>query len=141
VPPPARRDLLGSVFGALEVVADADVTLARWQQQGQQQRESVNERGDAAAAAADSLSRCIEAAGAVSPGSDLHCALTAALVGMVGGGGCGANAAAAAGTPAGAATPHQAAWGAAVAAHTARYGPLSDAALRRLVALNADLYV
>jgi hypothetical protein len=112
ISPGLRQQLLASCFCCLEVCADADAAL-----------------GDTAAAAA-SLQKCLQAAAAVTPGSDLHCILAAKLEAQVRGAG-----------DSGSCDQRAAAWVACVEAHTARYGPLSEASVRQLVALNATLYL
>lgn len=97
-------------------------------------------------AAAEALRKCLEAAAAVTPGSDLHCILAAKLEAV-------ATAAAAAGG--GASSGSQggdssssnsksmlaAAHAACVSAHTARYGPLTEQQRQRLAEFNRTLYV
>lgn len=110
ISPARRRSLMGSVYGVLELLADADVAL-----------------GDASSAAA-SLDRCLSAAAAVTPGSDLHVIVAA-------------RAAEAAENLHGQGSPAAArAAEACEAALTARYGDLPAPMLERLAHLNRTLY-
>jgi hypothetical protein len=118
--PQLRQQLLASCFSCLEVIADAAAA-----------------EGDATGEA-EGLQKCLEAAAAVTPGSDLHCILAAKLEAVLasssgssgsgGGGGGGDRLLAAAGN-------------AVAAAHCARYGRLSEEQLQRLAELNRTLYV
>jgi hypothetical protein len=121
--PQLRQQLLASCFSCLEVIADAAAA-----------------EGDATGEA-EGLQKCLEAAAAVTPGSDLHCILAAKLEAVLassssssgdggggGGGGSGDRLLAAAGN-------------AVAAAHCARYGRLSEEQLQRLAELNRTLYV
>eukprot|EP00775_Hariotina_reticulata_P005525 gene5525-5760_t len=106
-----RQQLLSSVYPCLEVIADADSALQ-----------------DTAAAAA-SLSRCLQAAAAVTPGSDLH-VIVASKLADVQQSECGQASEVAA-----------AAWRDCCEAHELRYGSLEEEQLRRLAELNRTLYL
>lgn len=111
VQPSLREQLLSSCYSCVEAIADADTAL-----------------GDDEAAAG-SLGKCLKAAAAVTPGSDLHVIVASKLeevVGRLHGEGS---------------LQQQQAWQACVEAHVARYGQLDQARLRRLAELNRTLYV
>jgi hypothetical protein len=95
----------------MEAIADADSAL-----------------GDDEAAAA-SLGKCLRAAAAVTPGSDLHVILASKLADVVG-------------RLHGQGSPQeQQAWQACADAHVARYGVLNEGSIRRLAEFNRTLYV
>jgi hypothetical protein len=111
VQPGLRDQLLSSCYSCMEAIADADSAL-----------------GDDEAAAA-SLGKCLRAAAAVTPGSDLHVILASKMEDVVR-------------RLHGAASPQaQQAWQACADAHVARYGVLAEGSVRRLAELNRTLYV
>lgn len=111
VHPMLRDQLLSSCYNCLEAIADADVAL-----------------GDRPAAAA-SLSKCLKAAAAVTPGSDLHVIVASKLEALQrelhGQGSMQA----------------QQAWQECIEAHHLRYGKLGSESILRLAELNRTLYV
>jgi uncharacterized membrane protein YgcG len=127
--PAVRQQLLASAFTCLELLADAAAA-----------------EGDTAGQA-QALQRCLEAAAAVTPGSDLHCIIAAKLQAVTAelsssssnsggssGGGGGGSSSSSGGMLAAASQ-------AVAAAHEARYGLLSEQQLQGLAELNRTLYV
>jgi hypothetical protein len=113
--PNARQQLLASCFSCLEVIADAAAA-----------------EGDTPGTA-ESMQRCLAAAAAVTPGSDLHCITAAKLEAAVRAGSSSGSGSSSSVLPA---------LEQAVAdAHLARYGPLSKDQLAQLAEYNQTLYV
>lgn len=117
--PTLRQQLLSSCFSCLEVIADAAAA-----------------EGDSSAAV-DALHKCLTAAAAVTPGSDLHCILAAKLEAEARAGSSGGSS----GGSSVSSSMLAAAVQACAAAHEARYGPLTQQQLQRLAELNRTLYV
>jgi len=92
--------------------------------------------GDSSAAV-DALHKCLTAAAAVTPGSDLHCILAAKLEAEARAGSSGGSS----GGSSVSSSMLAAAVQACAAAHEARYGPLTQQQLQRLAELNRTLYV
>jgi hypothetical protein len=91
--------------------------------------------GDAAGEA-EGLQKCLEAAAAVTPGSDLHCIIAAKLTAVLAAGSSSSSSSSSSSEAA-----VTAAAKAVAAAHKARYGPLPEAQLQRLAEFNRTLYV
>jgi hypothetical protein len=109
--PNVRQQLLASCFSCLEVIADAAAA-----------------EGDVPGTA-ESLQRCLAAAAAVTPGSDLHCITAAKLEAAVRADSSNSTSMLAAAVQA------------VADAHIARYGALSQEQLAQLAEYNRTLYV
>jgi uncharacterized membrane protein YgcG len=145
--PAVRQQLLASAFTCLELLADA--AAAEGDVQGQ----------------AQALQKCLEAAAAVTPGSDLHCIIAAKLQAVTaelsssssssssgsngsnsngsdsnGSNSNGSNSSSSSSSSSGGGVL-SAASQAVASAHVARYGPLSEQQLQGLAELNRTLYV
>mgnify|MGYP001807599629 CR=1 FL=1 len=121
--PQARQQLLASCFSCLEVIADAAAA-----------------EGDPPSTA-EALQRCLAAAAAVTPGSDLHCITAAKLEAAVRADSSSSGGADSISSSSSSSNMLATAVQAVADAHLARYGPLSQDQLAQLAEYNRTLYV